>query len=57
MFPNKHIVHLRKSLKNKKIAITGSTGFIAKNVIRILKDYNLTNKKIILLNKKILIIL
>jgi nucleoside-diphosphate-sugar epimerase len=52
MFPNKHIIHLRKSLKNKKIAITGSTGFVAKNVIRILKDYNLTNKKIILLNKK-----
>ena len=43
---------LKKKLKNKRIAVTGSNGFIASHVVKIINEYNLTNKKILLLNKK-----
>ena len=52
MFSKKHILYLRKNFKNKRIAITGSNGFVAKNIIKILRDYNLLNKKILLINNK-----
>ena len=52
MFPKESVIHLRKKLKNKRIAVTGSNGFIASHVIKIINEYNLTNKKILFLNKK-----
>ena len=52
MFPKNLIFHLRKKLSNKKIAITGSNGFIASHVVKIISENNLTNKKIVLLNRK-----
>ena len=52
MFHKKHLNYLKKKLKNQTIAITGSKGFIAKNVIKILIDNKLLNKKIIYLNKQ-----
>lgn len=52
MFAKKHLIHLKKKLKNKTIAITGSKGFIAKNIIKILIDHKLLNKEIIYLNKQ-----
>ena len=46
MFPKDSIFLLKKKLKNKKIAVTGSNGFIASHVVKIINEYNLTNKKI-----------
>ncbi len=43
---------LLKNLKDKKIGITGSNGFIATNILRYLEKIKINKKKIILLNSK-----
>lgn len=45
MFPKNKIFFLKNKLKNKKIALIGSNGFVAKNLINLIKDYKITNKK------------